>query len=160
MPALYSVFVRYEKNYEDGDDNYTCYNSYYDNPVLIEAYIGSFGSRSAAEQVADQIKLPDYSVPEWNEDIWTNFAFVYEHRLGAPVEKDAVSNKANDISKHKYDMWKISPAGVAHTAAVERRAQKMEANRLASIEAAKERVRVKARAARAAKKEALVAASS
>jgi hypothetical protein len=160
MTNLYSVFVRYERYTDDDHDLYSYYNG---EPPIVEDYLGSFGTRSAAEAVATKVKLDDYSVPEWDEDVWTNFAFVYEHRLNAPLDKNAVSGEGDRIRDTLYKMWKVSPAGLAHRASVEKQRRDTEARKESNLAAKKERVREMARVARvarAAKKAALVAESN
>ena len=157
MPALHSVYVRHTK---ECDEDYG--NSYRQYSVAVDDYLGSYGTRAAAEDAANKVDIATYTcnIVHWAEDVWTNFVFVYKHQLNAPVDPAMVQEEADRVSTHKYEMWNISPAGVAHRAAAEKRKQDYKTRHNEKIEAEKERIRAKARAVRAAKKAALTGAST
>jgi hypothetical protein len=160
MPNLYSVYVRHTK---ECDEDYG--NSYRQYTVSVDDYLGSYSTLAAAAEAANKVNISTYTcnIVHWDEDVWTNFVFVYKHKLNSPLDENLVGAEADRISTHKYEMWKISPAGVAHSAAAEKRIQDYKTQHNKNIEAEKERIRAKARAARAlraAKKAALTDASS
>ena len=111
---MYSVFVRY---------NVSCDDSSVYSENIIECYLGSFGTRIAAEESAEKVDLTEYKYSEcYRVDyagvdvVWNTFAFVFEHESNVLLDLEQVSKTADRVSREKKKAWDVSLVGIEHFA--------------------------------------------